>query len=256
MLNYIRAELWKAFRRRYFWVATLLLLAGAVYSTTTIWVPAGENLTDNLVDLLLALLPLVGLFMVLVIEDASFQDQYRYGTLKNEVVYGIPRARIYLGKEFAAALLGMLCAGVVLGIYLLLSAVLPGAAEGEALARALSAALFQILCALPLWLGALGLAHFFYMLFPSGVGAAIAYVLFLTVGGSAVELVYVNTVPGTAARDAVELIRLGTLLGPFELLRPMTGVPRYLAYAWAVGMGWFWGCTAVGILGFRLRDIR
>ena len=173
MLNSFRAELWKAFRRRYYPAVTLLLLAGAVYSAVSIWVPAGESLTSNLADLLLPLLPVMGLFMALVMEDVAFHDQYRCGVLKNEVVYGIPRARIYLGKEFSAALLGLICAGVVLGVYLILAAALPGADRGEALAREMGDMLFQILCALPLWLGGLGLAHLLYMLIPSGIGAGI-----------------------------------------------------------------------------------
>lgn len=256
MLNYIRAELWKVFRRKYFYVVTALLLAGVVYSCFGVWVPAGETLTENLVELLLPTLSMVGLVMVLAVEDMVFHDQYKLGTLKNEVVYGVLRIRIYLGKEFAAAVVGIVCAGLVLGTYLVLASVLPGAARGEELARELSEAAFQILCALPLWLGALGLAHLLYILLPSGIGAAITYLVALGFMWPVAEIIMRNTDRASDVYAVVETLRLLTLIGPFELLLAMTGVGRYLLFCWAVGMGWFWGCTVVGILGFRRREIR
>ena len=255
MLNYIRAELWKVFRRKYFYVVTALLLLGVVYSAVSMWVPAGETLTENMVELLLPLLSMVGLIMVLAMEDMVFHDQHKLGTLKNEVVCGIPRTRIYLGKEYSAALVGMLCAGIVLGTYLVLACVLPGAARGEALGRELSAAAFQILCALPLWLGALGLAHLLYVLIPSGIGAAIAYLAALGFMWPATEIIMLNTHKASALFAAAEALRLLTLMGPFEFLLPMTGEGHYLLFCWEVGMGWFWGCTAAGILIFRRRNI-
>lgn len=255
MLNYIRAELWKVFRRKYFYVVTGLLLVGVVYSCFGVWVPAGETLTENLVELLLPTLSVVGLIMVLAVEDMVFHDQHKLGTLKNEVGYGVPRIRIYLGKEFAAAVVGIVCAGLVLGTYLLLASVLPGAARGEELGWELSTAGFQILCALPLWLGALGLAHLLYMLIPSGIGAAIAYLAALGCVWWATIIIMLNTHRASTLFAVAEAIRLLTLMGPFELLLAMTGVGRYLLFCWAVGMGWFWGCTAVGILIFRRRNI-
>lgn len=103
MLNYLSAELWRMSRRgadKAGWLVFLLLvaLAGWLWSSDD---PAGvlEAFQD--------VLP-VGLYLAFPLASWANGDASRTGPLVNEVVFGLPRSRIYLGKLFAAILAGLL----------------------------------------------------------------------------------------------------------------------------------------------------
>ena len=56
---------------------------------------------------MVALILSVGLYATLLTGDIVFSDQYKNNTLKNEVSYGVPRVRIYLGKLIVAILVAI-----------------------------------------------------------------------------------------------------------------------------------------------------
>ena len=84
---------------------------------------------------------------------------------------------------------------------------------------------------------------------------AFAYIMILIWGASIPELIALNVEPLGAASRAIEEIRLCFLVEPFVRLESMAGNPGYLLRCWAVGMGWFWGSSAAGLLLFRRRTI-
>ncbi len=254
MLNYIRAELWKVSRRRYPFVLTGILLLGAWLFAMTVWIPAGGGRVARMAVILEDLLPF-GLLMALAMGDMVFNEQYKHGTLKNEITFGAPRERIYFGKAFSALLLGVLCAAIVVGCFLALALCLPGREAWPEAAGPLGDVLFQVFCALPLWIGALGLVNALYFQIKSGAGVAFAYIMILIWGASIPELIALNVEPLGAASRAIEEIRLCFLVEPFVRLESMAGNPGYLLRCWAVGMGWFWGSSAAGLLLFRRRTI-
>ncbi len=91
----------------------------------------------------------------MIVADAVFSDQYKTGTLKNEVSYGIPRERIYLGKLATAAAAGLLLVFLTLLAYAVLCRLLIPAGPEDW--QAVQTFLFRLLAAVPLWLGALAL---------------------------------------------------------------------------------------------------
>ena len=114
MLNYIRAELWKLRRRKYLWVllAVMLGLEG-LFAVMSAW----HRDFSDLVELGAATM-LLGLYLSIFLADMVFSDQYKIGTLKNEISFGLPRRRIYLGKLCAALLTGLASCALLLGFYL------------------------------------------------------------------------------------------------------------------------------------------
>lgn len=97
----------------------------------------------------------VGLYLAVVVADEVFSDQYKNDTLKNEVSFGLPRRRIYLGKLVTAAGIGLLLAFLTLLVYAVLCRVLLPGAVGDWVQ--IQTFLFRLLGALPLWMGALSL---------------------------------------------------------------------------------------------------
>ena len=101
MLNYLSAELWRMARRRLdlIWCAAYLLLVGVVALS---WTGAPLHQTmEGFRDFLV-----IGLYLGYPLAALADGEARRLGTLRNEVSYGLPWGRIYLGKLCSALLAG------------------------------------------------------------------------------------------------------------------------------------------------------
>ena len=118
MRNYLAAECYKTFHRKYFYIVLAvclgleLVLLGGCWLTLS-W--GNPNVTFSSTAVLVPFLLGMGLCAPLITGDIVFSDQYKHNTLKNEVSYGVPRARIYLGKHFPMDLVWGTLVGSVLG---------------------------------------------------------------------------------------------------------------------------------------------
>ena len=158
MRNYLAAECFKMFRRKYFYVTMAIFLA---LEGILLWGIGGPipgairrspfTLTSMIVALLLSfghVLP------PLETGDMVFSDQYKHTTLKNEVSYGIPRVRIYLGKLLVSLLVAFVACAVLVGFYLAGCWLLfPHSGEDG---QALAIVGYCLAGALPLWDGSPG----------------------------------------------------------------------------------------------------
>ena len=120
MAEYLRAECYKVLRRSYTWIALACLLGGAA-ALVGLWCAAnyhggGVELSGALYTLVMLLS--VGLYAPIVTTDIVFSEQYKLGTLKNEVSFGLPRGRIYLGKLCVSILASLAAFVAVVGLYL------------------------------------------------------------------------------------------------------------------------------------------
>ena len=131
MLRSIRAEWYKAVRRPYFPILFLtctLLTVGAVYCLYLIKTQS-PGITPIGLPFALSLSPLgmvLGLWLVAIGGDLVFSEQYKHHTLKNEVSFGIPRARIYLSRWAAVFLVMLLLYAVLVAVYALSALLLLG----------------------------------------------------------------------------------------------------------------------------------
>ena len=115
MLNYLSAELWRMTRRRAActgWGIYLLLtfLTGLTLRGS----PPSECL------LAFQNFMVIGLYVALPLADWAGGGLDRAGSLTNEVSFGLPRVRIYLGTLDNSWLTGALWLGVTTGLGLLL----------------------------------------------------------------------------------------------------------------------------------------
>lgn len=254
MLNYLSAELWRMTRRRAAcagWGLFLLLtfLTGLTFR---------GNLASECV-LTFQNFMVMGLYVAMPLAGWAGGGLDRTGGLTNEVSFGLPRARIYLGKLSAALLAG-------LGLFLLTTtafflgalspdAVLPLSEEDRALAG--MALLVSMLHSLPRYVGAVSLAYFLlFTIRPAGVGTVLYY-LYITVGETTLAAVRVM---GMGAAGAL-INRLAEAARPFLLINgyfifSSGNTPPTLENSWLTGGLWLLLTTGPGLLLFRRREIR
>ena len=254
MRAYLTAEWGKAVARPYYRIYLTVMAALAAALALIWWWTGREGMFQgSFGECLSLLIPFfsAGIYLAVIVADAVFSDQYKAGTLKNEVSYGLPRVRIYLGKLLTAAAAGLLLVFLTLLAYAVLCRLfIPAGPEDW---QAVQTFLFRLLAALPLWLGALSLtmaamfniAHTIPML---------AVVLVCLSGLGPVFRGLAGLGPDWLSALAEALYRL-TLTAPLDLADVALWDPAYLLWCWGVGLLWSAGSTAVGLALFARRDI-
>ena len=258
MKDYLAAEWGKAVARPYYRIYLAVMAALAAGLALTWWWTGREGMfRGSFGECLSLLIPFLatGLYLAVVVADVVFSDQYKTGTLKNEVSYGIPRRRIYLGKLITAAGAGLLLVFLALLVYAVLCRLfIPVGPEDW---TEIQTFLFRLLSAVPLWLGSLALtmaamfniAHTIPMM---------ALVLTVLMGLGPLFRQFMSLGMGLGAdwltAGAEALCRL-TLTAPLDLADVALWDPAYLGWCWGVGLLWTAGSTAVGLALFARRDI-
>ena len=254
MKHYLTAEWSKAVARPYYRIYLAVMVALAALLALIWWWTGREGMFQGSFGECLSLLVpffTAGLYLAVVVADAVFSDQYKLGTLKNEVACGLSRSRIYLGKLTTAAGAGLLLVFLTLLAYAVLCRLLIPAGPEDW--QAVQTFLFRLLAAVPLWLGALALT----MAVMFNVGQTIpvmVVVLLLLAGLGPVFRGMMRLAGGWLAGWAEVLYRL-TLTAPMDLGAVSLWDPAYLLWCWGVGLLWSAGSTAVGLALFARRDI-
>lgn len=254
MRAYLTAEWGKAVARPYYRIYLAVMVALAAALALIWWWTGREGMFQgSFGECLSLLIPFfsAGIYLAVIVADAVFSDQYKAGTLKNEVSYGLPRVRIYLGKLLTAAAAGLLLVFLTLLAYAVLCRLLIPAGPEDW--KSIQAFLFCLLADIPLWLGALSLtmaamfniAHTIPML---------AVVLVCLSGLGPVFRGLAGLGPDWLTALAEVLYRL-TLTAPLDLADVALWDPTYLLWCWGVGLLWSAGSTAVGLALFARRDI-
>ena len=244
MRAYLTAEWGKAVARPYYRIYLTVMAALAAALALIWWWTGREGMFQG---------PFfsAGIYLAVIVADAVFSDQYKTGTLKNEVSYGLPRVRIYLGKLLTAAVAGLLLVFLTLLAYAVLCRLLIPAGPEDW--QAIQTFLFRLLAAVPLWLGALALtmavmfniAHTIPMM-------VIVLTILMGLGPTLRGMMGLGT--GWLADWAEVLYRL-TLTAPMDLSAVSLWDPAYLLWCWGVGLLWSAASTAVGLALFARRDI-
>lgn len=253
MLNYIRAEWYKVARRRYFWVSLGLLLGlEGLFVFTLALERLGGLRFDELVAALCVTM-LAGVYLSVLCADLVDSDQSKGATLKNEVSFGIPRRRIYLGRLLAALGVALLMCVLVFASYLGSAWLLSVHADPEAERANLLILAYVAGASLPLWLGTLALSHCVFMLTRSPTAGGILMLLFLTWGGGIFWMLGQFRPFGL----------IGRFFGYVSALVPTTPFTAYrgsldwslLAQNWAIGLGWLVLSTGAGLFFFRRQEL-
>lgn len=257
MVNYLRAEGFKVTRRKYLWI-TLAVVAGLQLLMVGLWNWMGNGDMVHLSSAsgfsMVVYLLNMGFYGTILTSDAVFSEQYKHNTLKNEVSYGLPRWRIYLGKLTVSTLASLVLCAVILAWYALLCALLLPP-DGNWL-ETMGDVGFALLVAMPLWIGAQGLIHMLYILLKSTVAGTLIAVCAASFLGQLLKLF--SALLGVANQVAGQLLtKLYTIL----LTTPLENIPQRIGdwslvpQAWAVGMGWLVVTTLIGLWAFQRKEI-
>ena len=255
MKHYLTAEWGKAMARPYYRIYLSVMVALAALLALTWWWTGREGMFQGTFGVCLGLLvPFLsmGLYLAVMVADVVFSEQHKLGTLKNEVSYGLPRARIYLGKLLTAAGAGLLLAFLTLLVYAVLCRLLIPAGPRDG--AAIQTFLFYLLSDIPLWLGALSLTMAVMFNIAHTI-PAMAAVLVPLMGLGPFFRAIMRLGPEWLSAGAGVLYRL-TLTAPLDLADVALRDPAYLLWCWGVGLLWTLGSTAAGLALFARRDIR
>ena len=246
MLRSIRAEWYKAVRRPYFPILFLtctLLTVGAVYCLYLIKTQS-PGITPIGLPFALSLSPLgmvMGLWLVAIGGDLVFSEQYKHHTLKNEVSFGIPRARIYLSRWAAVFLVMLLLYAVLVAVYTLSALLLLGLDRDPS--GLTSGGGFLLL-------GGLSLIMAIYFLIASANMAAICYVALVLALPPLLDTL------GKHISPFFQLLHHLTLSYQLDLLLNVQILDwALIGRCWLVGLGWTAAATALGLFCFSRREL-
>lgn len=249
MLNYIKAELYKACRRKYAWIMLFAML-GLESLFALLWV--GSNDFAYMVSLMTTTMSL-GSFLAILLADVVVSAPGKTGALKNEAAFGIGRSGIYLGKLSTAVIVALLFCAVLFAWYLGGCWLFSQHNDQEAARASLGILGYVTAASLPLWLGTLSLSLCLYMTLRSEFAGAVAVVGLLTMGANVLGIIAMLEI-GPVARVAAILSELF----PVAYIQQYSGALTWalMIKNWAVGLGWTAVSTFVGIAVFQKRDIK
>jgi len=261
MLNYVSAELYKLrHKKSLFVVVGFILLLESTLLLPGYWKALRGDQVGVLLGFLVLMMP-IGLFLAPIFAAVTFDDQYGHGTLKNEIVYGIPRSQVYLGKLLTAMAAGTLAAGVVVGWYLVLTSLLARDLFSDVPGEVWSCIWSMLAGSWLSWLAAV--AFTFFLLFTLKTsGGALTVVYLLTFFGLPLcmvgyedpghfDLLYWFSKLFYAAPYRNIVMAPGIVEG--ELPWPLL---RVLGETAALCLGWVAATSALGLALFRRREIK
>lgn len=258
MLNYIRAEIYKVLRRKYVYVAlgimlvleALLVAANVFHNANGLATYFGENIV------FVTELGSIGFCIVLLTGDMVFAGQYKNSTLKNEVSFGLSRERIYLGKLISQTLLSVLYLVVMMGFFIAACAIFLPHSMDVYFSDTFSLAIvgYYLAVGFPLWVGAQAACCMCLFLIHSDMVASIVYMGIVFTLDTVVQLagILIRGPVGRALMDAYWWFP-GPVLGA---AKGSVGDWAFLGKAWIVGAFWLVACTAIGLYGFKRKEIK
>lgn len=254
MLNYIRAEFYKAFRRKYIWIALLVILVlEALLAGGFIFINAnGSHVGFSESMLTMLQMFQMGFYATLITGDIVFADQYKYSTLKNEVSFGIPRGRIYFGKLIVQFALSLLYCAVMLAFYAAISWLFLYRDDAGVMAQAMRATGYCLGVAFPLWAGMQALTCASMFLVRNSLGSSFTAVGILCVPGPVLQIMSMFNFSG---QELCMNIYTWLPTSILSLAPSVAGDWDLFKKAWIVGAVWFAVSTAAGFIGFRRREI-
>lgn len=252
MLNYISAEWYKLCRTKGIFLAFVFLL----FMIGLIFFPTFWHAIPTIPMYIAAYLAflILGFFLAPIFAIRAFDDQYGRGTLKNEVVFGIPRSRSYLGKMLFGGLVGTAAAFLVMGFYILLCLLSSHIWEADT-GLWLDLCVKGTLLVLPLWWASMSLAFCLQAVFRNSAGATAVNYLFLLFS---VPISMAGFYEKTDS-PILNFFNYWFFVAPYRITYSvMDGAwtsAGGMAYSWLVGIAWIVGTSAVGLFAFNLKEL-
>ncbi|MCY6484950.1 ABC transporter permease [Clostridium aestuarii] len=173
MLNYIKAELYRNFNRKYFWVYTVGIAILSLILNILLF-NYGTNVELTMLFEALNNFLTTGLFLVLPMIDMTTAEEQKNQTLKNVVSFGISRNKLVLSKIVTAVILGIISVCIILTVFLGSGAILLGIGEQFSI-NILNDFILRLLVSIILWIAAISVGTFLAFFFKNSTVFAFVY---------------------------------------------------------------------------------
>ena len=257
MPNYIRAEFYKVFRRKYTWITLVIVLAlEALLVSGWVFTNVHGNHVDFYSGATMAVTLLsVGFCATLITGDMVFAGQYKNSTLKNEVSFGLNRARIYLGKLIVQTLLSVLYCVVMVAFYVGLCwlTLYRDPVQDE---LAMQIVGYCLAVAFPLWIGVQALTCACMFLIKSELGGAFLSVGIFMLLPNIIQIAALLAGLGRPVGDMLMAVynHMPTVMA--DTAKELVGDWAYCGKAWIIGAVWLAAFTVIGLCGFQRKEIK
>jgi len=253
MRNYLKAELFRNFKRLFFWMITICLVTCGLLGSWTLNymnVHYDKNLTLEVLILIgINMIPvftyLMGLFA-----DISIGEELKNGTIKNIFSSGFSRGKIYICKVIEAIILVIICTIILLIVTSIGGYFVLGINTNESIRSTFQECLKRGSAAVFLWSGAIALSTLFYAVLRSGTIASLAYIFALTFVGEVVSALgqYINPI-----FTKMHKYLISTQLNNIAMADKVTN--EMLITSGAIGLIYTIVLTVIGIMIINKRDI-
>lgn len=161
MLNYVKSELYKTVRRKYFWGLLLVCSALGVGVNVLLLLMKPQSNVDVTFALATvgAMAMSISYVCPLMMTDIVFGEEYKHQTMKNSVSFGISRTEIFFGKFIAEFIVSIIALVTIFGTYTASAFVLLGSNDAAVTAEITGIYFTRLFLMLPLWIWSLALSH-------------------------------------------------------------------------------------------------
>lgn len=247
MFNYIKAELYRNFNRVYFYAFTVCISLFALISN--IFFLNVENIAlDEMMKMSFEMLS-VPVFLVLIIVDIVTSEEQKNLTVKNVLVFGLPRSKMYISKIIAATILSVISAIVILTVFLGSGAVILGLGESFSsdLVRDFTC---RILSAVPLWIGTISICTFLAFLIKNNTIFAVTYVVLFNFTSLILNIL------GFLVSDKFFYIKEYLISSQLSILSSENITNTGLSTAACIGFAYIIIFTVLGVIFVRRKEIK
>ena len=276
MLNYIKAECFKTFKRIYMRNTLLIFVLLAIAVNVLFFVAFRSSSADSqeLIRTSLSVIVPMLLIMVytaLIMVDIVFSDEYKYKTFKNTLS---TRTQVYFGKLAVSMIVTAVIFSITLAAYLVSLFLLLGFPEDMGL---IGVVFNRVAAAIPLYIGALCLCNACAFIIPNNTAFSFVYMGFLMVPyllfytltllnpaftplfGTALVTPFYTSIMGLDIHVANmgDMMGVGFKVDNIENILNAALLPgTSVAYCLILGLAYAAAATLIGLAVYRRREIR
>ncbi|SDP82170.1 ABC transporter permease [Clostridium gasigenes] len=159
MINYIKAELYRNFNRKYLWIATVIISILAILGNVALLKVKTDmdiETSNKALAMLFNMVLTMPIFIVVFFVDCVTAEENKFDTVKNVITFGLSRTKLVLGKIITSTLIAIIVAIVAISVFIISYATLIGLND-EMLVKFYDL-LRNILVVMPLWIASICMA--------------------------------------------------------------------------------------------------
>ncbi|WP_195267176.1 ABC transporter permease [Eubacterium sp. 1001713B170207_170306_E7] len=280
MLNYIKAECFKTFKRVYLRSTLLIFVLLAIALNLTFFITfrggSSTEVQEVIRTSLSVVVPmlLIMVYMVLIIVDIVFSEEYKYKTFKNTLSFGFTRTQVYLGKLAVSIIVTAVLFLITLAVYLASLFLLLGFPEDMSLIRLV---FNRIAVAIPLYIGALCLCNACAFIIPNSTAFSFVYMgllivpyllfyaltllnpAFMPLFSMALVTPFYTAIMGLdiSLSNMGNMMAVGFKVESIDSIANAAALPAAsVAYCLILGLAYAAAATLIGLAVYRRREIR